>query len=93
MLPVLAGVIARRILLNYRVEMEVARRLLRIFRNLRRMRDMTGCAVDLRAERGRALGDLVIETGEIDRKTIEQRMERGEVRALDVPVGDLDLRV
>jgi hypothetical protein len=47
----------------------------------------------LRAQRHGALGDAVIVVGQADRKRFEQRVKRRELRALDVPVRDLDLAV
>ena len=50
-------------------------------------------AVGPGAQRHGALGDRVVVRGQADREGLEQRMQRRELRALDVPVRDLDLAV
>ena len=57
------------------------------------MATCAGGAVGLGPQGDGALGDRVVVVGEADGEGLEQRVKGREVRALDVPVGDLDLAV
>jgi hypothetical protein len=72
---------------------DIARHFLRILRQVGASGHVAHRAVGARTECHRAFGDAVVVIGQADRERFEQRMERRELRALDVPVRDLDLAV
>src|SRR6266571_1916702 len=72
---------------------QVAAGLRLVFRQARGLGRVADGAVDVGAQGDRPLRDLVVVVGQAHREGLEQRMQRREVRALDVPVGDLDLAV
>src|SRR5207247_3702667 len=64
-----------------------------VLRQARGLGRVADGAVDVGAQGDRALRDRVVVVGQAHREGLEQRMQGREVRALDVPVGDLDLAV
>jgi hypothetical protein len=73
--------------------LEVLGHLLRVLRQARVLGDVARRADREATERADALGDRVVLRREVRRERVEQRVQRSELRALDVPVRDLDLRV